>query len=148
MQWLVKRYDCNRRVICDMDLFPFFEEFLFKLKKQNKTQEEFSKEIQRELKYHFWSRSQYELILEIRNESRIVLLPLFSNDAEAVAIDVTDDPSFDWKGFAEKHTANKRDKTYAKIDIWDQIEYRYDEFVAYCWEGIQAMKRRTKRNKY
>ena len=28
----------------------------------------------------------------------------------------------------------------AKIDIWNQIEYRFDEFIDYCWDEIHKRK--------
>ena len=143
MKWTVKNYNCNKDKIEDYDLFPYFETFLRELKKKKKTKEEFAKEIRSELMYHFWSRAQYELIVEIRENDRIYLLPWCGcSDIEAAAIDVTDDKDFDWKGFAEKHTKSQVYGNSAKIDIWDQVEYRFEEFVSYCWDGIQTRKRK------
>ena len=51
-------------------------------------------------------------------------------------LDVTDDTSFDWKDFAEMHIKMQIYGNKAKIDIWNQIEYRFDEFIDYCWDGI------------
>lgn len=141
MEWLVKNYDCNRDKIEDYDVMTYLEKFLLELKKKKITGEEFAKSIRSQLMYHFWSRCEYELIIEIRDNDRIILLPWCGcRDVEAVAIDVTDDKSFDWKGFAEQHTKSQIYGNSAKIDIWDQINYRFDEFVAYCWEGIQTRK--------
>ena len=36
MRWTVKNYDCNRDKIIDYDLFPHFQKFLLKLKKEKK----------------------------------------------------------------------------------------------------------------
>ena len=137
MKWTVKHYDYNIPAITDYDLFPYFEEFLLKLKKQKLTREEFAKEIKSELMYHYWSKCEYEIFIEKENDGRIYLLPHCGGREKDVAfLDVTDDTSFDWKGFAEMHIKKQIYGNKAKIDIWNQIEYRFDEFIEYCWDGI------------
>lgn len=141
MEWKVKNYNTNRDKIEDYDVLKYFENFLRELKKKKKTQEEFAEEIRGELKYRYWSKSEYELIVELRENDRIILLPWCGcRDTEAVAIDVTDDESFDWKGFSDKHIEKQIYKNKAKIDIWDQIEYRFDEFVLCCWNEIHKTR--------
>ena len=125
MKWTVKHYDYNIPAITDYDLFPYFEEFLLKLKKQKLTREEFAKEIKSELMYHYWSKCEYEIFIEKENDGRIYLLPHCGGREKDVAfLDVTDDTSFDWKGFAEMHIKMQIYGNKAKIDIWNQIEYR------------------------
>ena len=137
MKWTVKHYDYNIPAITDYDLFPYFEEFLLKLKKQKLTREEFAKEIKSESMYHYWSKCEYEIFIEKENDGRIYLLPHCGGREKDVAfLDVTDDTSFDWKGFAEMHIKMQIYGNKAKIDIWNQIEYRFDEFIEYCWDGI------------
>ena len=137
MKWTVKHYDYNIPAITDYDVFPYFEEFLLKLKKQKLTREEFAKEIKSELMYHYWSKCEYEIFIEKENDGRIYLLPHCGGREKDVAfLDVTDDTSFDWKGFAEMHIKMQIYGNKAKIDIWNQIEYRFDEFIEYCWDGI------------
>ena len=84
--------------------------------------------------------------IEIDKDGRIFLNSHFGarRDAEPI-LDVTDDDSFDWKGFAEKHIKMQIFGDKAKIDIWCQIEHRFDEFISYCWDGIH--KRKTTRKK-
>ena len=43
MKWTVKHYDYCIPAIADYELFPYFEEFLLKLKIQILTREEFAK---------------------------------------------------------------------------------------------------------
>ena len=137
MKWTVKHYDYDIPAISDYDLFPYFEEFLLKLKKQKLTREEFAKEIKSELVYLYWSKCEYEIFIEKENDGRIYLLPHCGGKEKDVAfLDVTDDTSFDWKGFAEMHIKMQIYGNKAKIDIWNQIEYRFDEFIDYCWDGI------------
>jgi len=146
MKWTVKNFDDSIPAIADYDLFPYFEEFLLKLKKKKVTREEFAKEIRRELMYHYWSRCEYEIFIVKENDGRLYLLPhCGGRDKDTPFLDVTDDTSFDWKGFAEMHINKQIYGDKAKIDIWNQIEYRFDEFISYCWEGIH--KRKSPRKK-
>ncbi|MBE6701177.1 MAG: hypothetical protein E7582_04740 [Ruminococcaceae bacterium] len=146
MQWIVKNFDCNKDKIIDYDIMPYLNPYLLKFKKQKKTREEFADAVRSELKYQFWGRCQYELVIEIRDNDRIFLLPwIGSRDNEKVAIEVTDDKSFDWEGFAEKHVSKQRFGNSAKIDIWNQVDYRFEEFISYCWDGIHTSKPRQKK---
>jgi hypothetical protein len=61
-----------------------------------------------------------------------------------VRICVTDDDNFDWRGFAEKHIGGWFYKNEAKIDIFDQLMYNWDEFVTYCWEYCHKYQRTKK----
>ena len=133
MKWTVKHYDYDIPAISDYDLFPYFEEFLLKLKKQKLTREEFAKEIKSELVYLYWSKCEYEIFIEKENDGRIYLLPhCGGREKDVPFLDVTDDTSFDWKDFAEMHIKMQIYGNKAKIDIWNQIEYRFDEFIDYC----------------
>ena len=151
MRWTVKNYDCNRDKIIDYDLFPYFKKFLLKLKKEKKTREDFAKEIRSELMYHYWSRCQYELVIEQAEDGRIYLLPWVGcRDENIAAVDVTDYTDFDWIGFADKHIKNQIYGNKAKIDIWNQVEYRFDDFVSYCWDLVHKKKKEIpqKLNRY
>lgn len=48
-----------------------------------------------------------------------------------VKIDVTTREDFDWVEFAKKYIQHGND---AKIDVWDQLEFRFSDFATYCWE--------------
>ena len=78
-------------------------------------------------------------------DDRIVLIPwcgcINPNEAE---IDVTNDPTFDWKSFAELHISKQIYKDEAKIDIYSQIEFVWDKFVTYCWEYKHKWQRQAK----
>ena len=49
------------------------------------------------------------------------------------AIDVTDDTSFDWHSFADTHIDRQLYRNTAKIDVWDQLRWKWAELVDYCW---------------
>ena len=134
LSWKVKNYSISHGSPYDYDVLKYRQDDIKKLKKKCATKEEFAEAMRREMMRQYWSRSEYEVIIEIDEANRIWLKPwcgCINPDEEA--IDVTDDASFDWRGFAEKHIDRQIFKNKAKIDIWDQIEYRWDEFIDYLW---------------
>lgn len=137
LSWIVKNYEINSNVIKDYDVLKYREEFIKKLKKKNPDKESFAKAIRSEMMYHYWSRTEYELIMKATENGNLILSPWIGHrNSEEAEIDVTDNADFDWNGFAEKIYKKKGHNGEVKIDIWDQIEYRFDDFVDYCWEYI------------
>ena len=134
LSWKVKNFDCNKQVIEDYDILKYREDFIKKLKKKCATKEEFAEQLRRECMHHFWSKCEYELIIEVDDNNHIWLNPWVGcREPENVRIDVTDIEGFDWKGFAEKHISKQIFKNKAKIDVFDQLEWKWTEFVDYCW---------------
>lgn len=123
----------------------YFFDKLKKMMKKHRDKTDFAKALKGEMMYHFWSRTEWELVIEITEDNRILLSPWCGcREPEKVRIDVTNDTSFDWRGFAELHINKQRYKTKAKIDVFDQLMYRWDEFVDYCWSS-EAYKPRKKK---
>lgn len=134
LTWIVKNYCINSNKFWDYDVLEYREKQIKQLKKKCTTKEEFDGAMRREMCYQYWSRAEYEVIIEIDDDNRIWLKPWVGCvDPECVKIDVTDDETFDWRGFAEKHIGSQIYKNVAKIDIWDQLLYRWDEFIDYLW---------------
>ena len=134
LSWKVKNYNINYGSHYDYDVLRYRLDDIKKLKKKCATKEEFAEEMRHEMKYQYWSRAEYEVIIEIDENNCIWLKPWVGcRNPDEVALDVTDDTSFDWRGFAEKHIGRQIYKNKAKIDIWDQLEYRWDEFIDYLW---------------
>lgn len=127
MIWLVKDFDANRHSFEDYNVLAYREDFIKKLKKKHKEKENFADELRTEMVYHYWCKCEYECIVEVDEQGRVFLSPWIGSGEK---IDVTDNTDFDWKGFASEHRVSRRGK---KIDIFDQIAYRWDEFVDYCW---------------
>jgi hypothetical protein len=50
-----------------------------------------------------------------------------------MCLEVFLDSSFDWLCFAKQHIEKQIYSNKAKIDIYDQLAWRWDEFVDYCW---------------
>lgn len=134
LTWNVKNYFWNHDKISDYDVLQYREALVKKLKKKCTNKSEFDKAMRSEMTWQYWSRAEYELIIEVDENNRIYLKPWVGCvDSESVKTDVTDDSNFDWSGFAEKYIRQKGRDNSAKIDIWDQLEYRWDEFVTYVW---------------
>ena len=97
-----------------------------------------------EMMWQYWSRAEYEVIIEI-DDDKIWLKPWAGcADPESVKIDVTDDSSFGWRRFAEFHIEKQRYKNEAKIDIFDQLQWRWDEFIDYVWNYRHKYQRTKK----
>lgn len=134
LTWKVKNYLCNSNKILDYDILQYREDQIKKLKKKCATKEEFAEAMHREMLWQYWSRAEYEVIIEVDDDNRIWLKPWVGcRNPDEVKIDVTDDQSFDWRGFANEHIGKQIYKNAAKIDIFDQLQWRWDEFIDYLW---------------
>ena len=142
LTWLVKYFDCNAQKITDYDVLRYREDDIKKLKKKCSTKEEFAEELRRELMWSYWSKCEWELIIELTENNHILLKPWVGCRDEEYNIDVTDDTSFDWKGFAAEHIGKQIYKNKAKVDVWDQIFYRWDSFIDYCWNYHHKWQRK------
>ena len=81
----------------------------------------FAQKLKAELRYYFWSKAEWELVIEITENNRIYLNPWCGcKNPQKTRIDVTDEPSFDWRSFAEEHIKKQIYCNKAKIDVYDQ----------------------------
>ena len=136
MKWDVFYYNINRNKI---ETFNIFDHWVFcdyskKAIKKYKTKEEFAEQLKSELQFYFWSKCEWELIIEITEDNRIFLKPWCGcREPEKVKIDVTNDTSFDWRSFAELHTKKQRYGNKAKIDVYEQVMFKWNLFIDYIW---------------
>lgn len=108
-----------------------FEEYTIKHLKECSTKEEFAERISRELFYYFGSKCEHELIIT-RKDSKITLSPWMGNKEDI--LDVTDDVDFNWNVFYEKMEQRYRKfEDSIKFDVNDQIKFRFEKFIDYCW---------------
>lgn len=136
MSWLVKNFNCNSQTIEDYDVLKYREDQIKKFKKKCATKAEFAEQLRGELHWQYWSRAEYELIVEIDDDGHIWLKPWVGcGDPDKAKIDVTRDSSFDWKSFAKIHIGRQRYKNCAKVDIWDQLCFgnQFEKLVTYLW---------------
>lgn len=143
LTWKVKNYLINSNKIWDYDVLEYREDQIKKLKKKCATKEEFSEAVRREMCWQYWSRCEYEVIIEVDDNNRIWLSPWVGcADPESVKIDVTDDDSFNWRGFAEFHIGKQIYKNKAKVDVYDQLMYRWPAFIDYIWNYHHKYQRK------
>ena len=138
LEWNVFYYDINKNKITTYNIFKHsgFNKYVEKALETSKTKEEFAEILRRELRYYFWSKSEWELVIELNEDNHIFLIPwCWCRNSEEVKIDVTNDTSFDWSGFAKKQIERQIYKNEAKIDVYDQIEYVWDNFLEYVWNS-------------
>lgn len=138
LEWNVLYYDINRNKITTYNIFNHygFNKYIEKAFEISKTKEEFAEILRGELMYYFWSKAEWELIIELTKDNHIFLIPWCEcRNPEEVKIDVTNDTSFDWSNFAKKQIERQIYKNEAKIDVYDQIEYVWDNFLEYIWNS-------------
>lgn len=130
MTWLVKLYDINARKIIDFNILKYLEPEIKKFKKIAVLDKNiFEDLLRRRLMYQFWSRAEYELVL-VRGNG-LQLMPLFSRDKfDVISLDVSEDPF--WLSFASWPKVRWHGDS-AKLDVWQQVELQWENFLNYCW---------------
>lgn len=136
LKWEVVDFDCNKQEITRYNILRYREDDIKKLKKKCGTKEEFAEELRKEFMWRYWSKAEHELIISRTEDDRILLSPWCGcRDEEKATIDVTNDESYDWKGFADQHIKEQIFGNRAKIDVYDQIMYadNFTKLVDYLW---------------
>ena len=142
LSWKVKYFNCNAQRVEDYDILKgHYKDFVKKLKKKCANIEEFSIAMDREMRWMFWARAEYELILELDTEDNYIWLgPLVGcREPECARIDMTNCEDFDWRGFLDTLKLNYQN--CAKIDIYAQLRFRWEEFITYLWTTRQKYER-------
>lgn len=135
-KWFVKNFDHNDNKITDYDVLAYRTDYIKRLKKVCDTKEMFAYLLNRELKSQYWSRFEYELIVDLTEDDRVILYPFISwKKSRELGVDMTADNSYDWLGFAKFFIDKKGVGNTAKIDIYDQLTYGncFDNLVDYLW---------------
>ena len=147
LKWNAYYYNCNARKIETYNVVgcSYFFDTLKKMMKRHKDKNDFVEALKSEIMCRFWSRAEWDLVIEITEDNRIFLNPWCGcSEPENVRIDVTDSTDFDWRGFAELHIGKQIYKNKAKIDVYDQLCYVWDDFVDYCWNSKAYRPRKKK----
>jgi hypothetical protein len=139
MHWIVMYYNFNAKQFQPYDVLKYKEDFIKKLKKKVVSKEEFADKIRSEMMYYFWSKCEWEILLT-NNNNRIIMSPWVG--PENITLDVTNREDFDWADFFDKQAEHYIDKTTIKIDIYDQLKYRWNDFVDYCWNFHHKWQRK------
>ena len=146
LSWLVTYYDCNADKIKYYDIFKYREDDIKKLKKKCANKEEFAKKLRSELMYSFWSKCEWEMIIEIDDNGRVWLSPWVGcREPDKVRVDVTDRTDFNWLGFANEHIGGQIYRSKAKVDVFDQLTYsnQFEKLINLCWYTRLRYERRN-----
>ena len=145
LSWKVKCFDYNKQIIEDYDILKYREDTIKKMKKKCNTKEEFAEALRREMMWRYWSKCELELIIRLTEDGRVILSPWVGcRNPDEVEIDVNDITNFDWKGFATEHIGKQIFKNEAKIDVYDQLMWQWEDFVDYVWNYHHKWQRRKK----
>ena len=133
-EWMVLYHNFNSDKIEQYNILKYREDDIKKIRKKCETKEEFAEKLRREMMYYYWSKCEWEMIITKTENNRIILTPWCGcRNPDEVAIDVTDDNNFDWIGFADYIIDHKGRNYNCKIDVFDQLQYRWQEFLNYVW---------------
>lgn len=149
LKWNVLYYNCNANKIETYNVVggSYFLDVLKRMMKKYRDKNDFAETLKSEMMYRFWSRAEWELIIEITEDNHIFLTPWCGcSESEKAKIDVTNNTDFDWKGFAELHVSQQIHKNKAKIDIYDQLCYVWNDFADYCWNSKVYRPRKKAEN--
>ena len=132
LSWKVKRFDCNSQKIVDYDILKYREDFIKRLKKISSNKEEFSERLKSQMRYYYWSKAEHELLVSISVDKVILRSWCGCREPDKASVTVSD-IAFDWLTFANYHLGRQLYGSKAKIDIYDQLVWRWNELVDYCW---------------
>ena len=148
--WVVCIHDFNADRVKPYDVLAHREDLIKKLKKKHTTIEDFIEAFDRDLRWQYWSRCEYEMILYVEND-RVYLEPWVGKFKDG-RVDITDDKTLDWKAFAEKMLKEQgwkdreNNRLYVKFDIYDQLKFRFDELIEFVWNYKHKYQRTKKGN--
>ena len=145
MEWYVTYENWYGKKFERINILKYYEDFIKQLKKKVNSYEEFSKELRSEMMYHYWAKCEWEVVLKKEN-GRLYMLP-WPHRENDVGADITDDRLFDWNGLFEKKIGQCVCKTECKIDCYDQLAYRWNAFVEYCFLYPHKYQRKTERDR-
>lgn len=125
----IEEFNVFRHTSFMKDIKKIFEEF-----KKSEDKDAFTERINRELHYYFWSKSEWEVIIT-KIDGKIILYPWVGSKTKDT-LDVTNTTDFNWIEFYEDI---KKKYLFSdgpiKIDAYDQIRFRFNEFIDYCWNN-------------
>ena len=145
MYWEALIDDFNSKNIKPYNILAYREEFIKKLKKSGLSKEAFEEKLMREMQYHFWSRCEYEMLIG-KNSDGIIFLTHLIGDTDDQFI-VTKETGINWYIFLEKLKDTRLSYDgLTKFDIYDQLVFRKQEFIDYCWNFKHKYWRQHKNN--
>lgn len=139
LEWNVFRYDMNKDKIVTFNIFNHwkFDEDVQKSLKKFKDKDEFAEQLRRDLRYYFWSKCEYEVI--------ITSFPTYITMNELDRLNNERWLHKDRYG-TDFFRINISPDTGAKIDIYEQVMNNWDVFLDYVWNSKIHRPRKKKVN--
>lgn len=128
MKWNVFCEDINKNKIVEFDIFQHgrFKKDIEELLKENISKKEFEEKLDNNLRYYFWCKSEYEVVLTswppyLTKEELLLTNDKFLKQCEKYGDKVC--------------KVNIKPEIAEKIDIYQQVKLNWDVFVEYVWSN-------------
>lgn len=128
MVWNVYREDCNRGAVVKYNIFDHsgFAQDINKLLKQNISKDEFAEQLKLSLRYYFWGKTEYEVV--------ITSWPVYIYRSELDRLN-TEYEEYNNKWGHYPYDINIVPNVGKKIDIYSQVMMNWEQFVEYVWSN-------------
>ena len=128
MIWNVYYESFNNNSIIKYNIFNHksFAKDVNKLLKENTTKDEFAEQLKRSLRYYFWGKSEYEVV--------ITSWPVYIYRAELDRLN-TEYQEYNNKWGHYPYDIDIVPNVGEKIDIYNQVMLNFDIFVDYVWSN-------------
>ena len=108
-----------------------FMKDLIKINKKHKDDfYNFAKEVKHTLMYHYWSKSEWEVV--------VTSFPPYINEKEFLRLNLERDERIQKYGRFIRESVNL--ETGKKVDVYDQVMMNWDHFINYLWENRKELK--------
>ena len=120
LSWNVLFEDFNKKEIVYYDIFKggYFEEVARELKKKTGNKKVFTEKFRLKLMSQFWARSEYEVV--------VTSWPPYISKEELDKLKQED----------VKYRTNVNLTVGRKIDIYEQLQMNWQQFIDYVWNNI------------
>ena len=125
--WNVLYYNSNKKAIESYDVVN--EQFLIELKQKHPTFDKFDKALKSEMKYRYWCRCEWELVIYKEGDS-ILIKPWIGN--KNAKLDITNNTGSEFYSWLCDKYHNIDGEI--RFDVFDQLLFAWDKFSHYCWE--------------
>lgn len=126
LEWNVYREDFNNKEIKVFNIFNHgrFDEDVKKDLKECKIKEEFSEKLKKNLRYYYWSKSEYEIVL--------------TSWTPRIEKEELDRLNREYEEYYNKYNHAPYNilvepNVFKKVDICEQVMLNYNVFVDYIW---------------
>lgn len=128
MVWNVYREDFNHGAIVKYNIFDHsgFAQDVNNLLKEDITKDEFAEQLKRSLRYYFWGKSEYEVV--------ITSWPVYIYRSELDRLN-TEYEEYNNKWGHYPYDINIVPNVGKKIDIYSQVMMNWEQFVEYVWNN-------------